>query len=206
MEEGDKTAPKWFSDALGTGGAISNSVQEQESVNALKGVDGESGDNVPHSKAKRGAGTWKERSELLKRLQEEQPTHVLELCKELGLFTANPDCPQDVFLLMAIARVKKQPISDDMQKHFDFILEEVDRFLPELSCSEGRLEFQDSFYIPLEGRETVLCMCSTQSAYGRPFQGGDDTAQCARVGLVAVRGGPRARVCGFVRRLLQNRR
>ena len=133
VQDGDKSAPKWFTDALIAAGQAPE-FSDTRSINALgRGRKAESGE----PKAKQGVRTWKERSNLLQRLQHEQPPHVLELCKELGLFVANPDCPQDVFQLLAIARLSDQPIPDVLRERFESILEEVERFLPELSFSEG---------------------------------------------------------------------
>jgi hypothetical protein len=190
-DSGSKAAPAWFTHALRSAGvpedaSVSvNTVVKDNNKSAVSSsaiLEGKEKEGAKSkSKGRSGIKSLEERRALMDLVAKEPPVHVLELSKQLGLFQADPDCPQDVFVLLADARLKKLPISEDLKTRFEDILAEVDQELPNLHFEHGRLMWKDVFYIPLEAREAI-CWAAHKAPTAGHFKLDASLANALQVG------------------------
>jgi hypothetical protein len=155
--KGDKVAPDWFVESL----KHCNDLQAVSSVinfigTSVQSVDAAVSPKVVDGEKKNVAKAVQSRSTVLDAIMSDPPMHVLELSKLLGLFQPRPNFPQDVFVLLAEAKLKGIDIPKKIAEQFSEVLEEVDSHLSKLSFSQGRLHYGSAFYVPIEGREAFL--------------------------------------------------
>ena len=150
----DKRAPAWFIEALRAAGKLDSLPEEDvlvkaSSVNTLAEASSGSSRKVDAGKSN---STWAKATDALA----DEPVHLLEMSQRLGLFRLNPNAPYDMFQILAVAKIKKEHIDAEIVKRFSDVMEEVEKDLPDLSISEGRLKYKTAFYIPLNARESVM--------------------------------------------------
>jgi hypothetical protein len=155
--KGDKVAPDWFVESL----KHCNDLQAVSSVinfigTSVQSVDAAISPKVADGEKKNVAKAVQSRSTVLDAIMSDPPMHVLELSKLLGLFQPRPNFPQDVFVVLAEAKLKGIDIPKKIAEQFSEVLEEVDSHLSKLSFSQGRLHYGSAFYVPIEGREAFL--------------------------------------------------
>ncbi len=122
-DSGSRAAPAWLTHALRLArvpedASVSvNTVMKDTNKSAVSfsavPADKEKERAKTKSKDRSGIKSLKERRALMDLVAKEPLVHVLELSKQLGLFQADQDCPQDVFVLLVDARLKKLPTPKD---------------------------------------------------------------------------------------------